>query len=138
MKKRAQEWLAVLRSAYPSASSSYWRALPLRRLRKLLIGTFLIASAVGFSTDVPLLSHKRLGGGFFWPVFAGTMTPGVLAAQIKVTTYLSNQVRKLWRGLPQWLLGDLAFLLRFEGWSPLALSFNHALGNPYKLPQSRL
>src|SRR5579863_4881492 len=83
MKKRGQEWLAGLRLAYPSASSPYWRTLPLRRLPKLLLGTFFIASVVGFSADMLLLSHRRLGGGFFWPIFLGAMAAGLLATRIK-------------------------------------------------------
>jgi sigma-B regulation protein RsbU (phosphoserine phosphatase) len=83
MKKMGEEWLDGLRLAYPSASSPYWRALPLRRLRKLLMGTFFIASTVGFSADMLLLGHRSLGDGLFWPIFLGAMAAGLLAARIK-------------------------------------------------------
>ncbi len=77
------KWLAGVRSAYPSAFSPYWRALPIGRMRKLLMGTFFTASVVGFAIDLLQLNHQRLGGGFFWPIFGGAMAAGIQAARIK-------------------------------------------------------
>lgn len=86
MKKRFQKLLATLSLAYPSGSSPYWRALPLGKMKALLAGTFLLASAVGFAAnlvEVNGLNAGRLGRGFFWPLFAGTVATSFLVARIK-------------------------------------------------------
>jgi serine phosphatase RsbU (regulator of sigma subunit) len=83
LNKRLHKWLAGVGSAYPSAFSPYWRALPLRYMKKLLMGTFFISFGVGFAIDLLQLNHQRLGGGFFWPILAGTMAAGIQAARIK-------------------------------------------------------
>jgi phosphoserine phosphatase RsbU/P len=94
MNKWFPKWFAGLGSAYPSAFSPYWRALPMRRLTKLLAGTFLVAAGVGAAVDLLQLNHPRLVHGFFWPIFAGTMAAGILATRIK----------KFRLVLPLWLL----------------------------------
>src|SRR5438552_9260273 len=77
------KWRAGLGSAYPSASSPYWRALPMRRRTKLLMGTSVIAAGIGFAVDLLQLNHPRLGHGFFWPIFGGAMAAGISAARMK-------------------------------------------------------
>ena len=81
-----QKLLASVRAAYPSASSPYWRALPLRRMKSLLAGTFLLASAFGFAID--LLQINSLRFTLFWPVFFGVGSTLVLVARIKKTRIL--------------------------------------------------
>ncbi len=77
------KWLEGLGSAYPSAFSPYWRALPMRRLTKLMVGTFFSASVAGFAADLLQLNHPRLGRGFLWPIFGGAMAAGISATRIK-------------------------------------------------------
>jgi phosphoserine phosphatase RsbU/P len=83
MKKWLSKWRTVLGSGYPSASNPYWRALPIRHLAKSLMGTFFLSAGVGFVVDLLQLDHPRLGHGFFWPIFAGTMAASLAAARIK-------------------------------------------------------
>jgi serine phosphatase RsbU (regulator of sigma subunit) len=83
MKKRLQKLWATLSLAYPSGSSPYWRMLPIRQMKSLLAGTFLVASAIGFAANLLQLSVHGLGQELFWPVFAGTMAAGLLVARIK-------------------------------------------------------
>jgi Stage II sporulation protein E (SpoIIE) len=94
MNNRLHKWRAGLRSAYPSASSPYWRTLPMRRMTKFLAGAFFTAAGVGFAVDLLQLNHPPLGYGFFWPVFGGAMAAGVFAARIK----------KLRLALPLWVV----------------------------------
>jgi serine phosphatase RsbU (regulator of sigma subunit) len=82
MKKFFQKLMAHLSAAYPSGSSPYWRALPIGQMKTLLAGTFLLASAIGFAANQTQL-NIRLGGGFFWPVLAGTVATGFLVGRIK-------------------------------------------------------
>jgi serine phosphatase RsbU (regulator of sigma subunit) len=103
MKKWLRSWQAELGSAYPSAFSPYWRALPIGLLTKLLMGIFFITAGVSFAVDILQLDHPPLWHGFFWPIFGGTMAAGVFAARIKKSRLV----------LPVWLsmvgLGALAF-----------------------------
>jgi serine phosphatase RsbU (regulator of sigma subunit) len=94
MNRWLHKWRARLGSGYPSASSPYWRTLPMRRMTKLLGGTFFFASGAGFAVDLLQLNHPRLGHGFFWPIFGGAMAAGVSAARIK----------KFRLALPLWLV----------------------------------
>jgi hypothetical protein len=71
MNKWLRKGRAGLGSGYPSAFSPYWRALPMRRMTKLLMGTFFYVAGVGFAVDLLQINHPRLGHGFFWPIFAG-------------------------------------------------------------------
>ena len=87
------KWRAGLRSAYPSASSPYWSALPLRRMTKLLLAAFFSVAGAGFAADLLQLNHPPLGHGFFWPVFWGVMAAGIFAARVK----------RLHLALPLWL-----------------------------------
>ena len=79
------KWLAGLGTAYPSASSSYWRTMPLGRLKKLLAAAFFSVSVFGFVLDLLLLNHPHLGRGLVWPLLMGAMAAGTLAARIKKT-----------------------------------------------------
>jgi len=83
MKKWLRTWLAGVRSAFPSAFSPYWRALPLGRMKMLLTGYFFIGAAAGFVFDLLQLNASRVGGGLFWPVLLGTGVPALRAAGIK-------------------------------------------------------
>ena len=79
------KWLEGLGTAYPSASSSYWRAMPLGRMKKLLAAAFFTVSALGFVLDLLLLNHPHLGRGLVWPLLLGALAAGTLAARIKGT-----------------------------------------------------
>jgi phosphoserine phosphatase RsbU/P len=83
MNKGLDKWRAGLFSAYPSASSPYWRALPLGRMKKLLVGVFFITAGVGFAVDLFQIGHPPLAHGLFWPVFGGAMAASIFAARIK-------------------------------------------------------
>jgi hypothetical protein len=71
MQRMFRTWLAGVGSAWPTAYSPYWRALPVGRMKMLLAGTFLIASAVGFALDLMQLKAPPAGRGLFWPFLAG-------------------------------------------------------------------
>jgi serine phosphatase RsbU (regulator of sigma subunit) len=78
-----EKWLAGFRAAYPSAASPYWRALPMRRMGKLIGGTFFTTVALGFTFDLLQLNAHSLGRGFFWPIFLGGAGASVFLARIK-------------------------------------------------------
>lgn len=94
MSNGLDKWRTALFSAYPSASSPYWRDLPLGRVKKFLLGAFLTSAGVGFAFDLLQIDHSPLAHGFFWPVFAGVMASSVFAARIRRPRLV----------LPLWLL----------------------------------
>ena len=94
MNTSVSQWRASLSSAYPSAADPYWRALPLRRMKKLLMGAFFLAAGGGFAVDLLLLNRASLGYGLFWPVFVGTATTTIFVARAK----------RFRLALPLWLL----------------------------------
>jgi hypothetical protein len=65
VKRRMQEWLVGVRAAYPSAASPYWRALPTRRMGKLMGGAVFTGIVIGFTADLLQLDAHSLGRGFF-------------------------------------------------------------------------
>jgi len=87
MKGRVQKWVAILGSAYPAypiaASSPYWKALPLRRMTKLIAGIFFTTAISGFAANLLQLDTHPLGRGFFWPVLLGSTATGILVAKMK-------------------------------------------------------
>jgi serine phosphatase RsbU (regulator of sigma subunit) len=83
MKKWLQKLRVILSSAFPSAASPYWRALPLRRMKSLLAGVFFSTAVVGFAGDLVQLNVQPLGRGFFWPAFFGAGAVVGLVATIK-------------------------------------------------------
>ncbi len=98
------KWRATLASAYPSASSPYWRMLPLKRMTKVLLGAFFIAAGAGFALDLLQLNHPSLGYGFFWPVLAGAVAVGIFATRIKRSRL----------ALPLWLFMAVLAILAFR------------------------
>jgi hypothetical protein len=80
MNKWLHKWRAGLGSGYSSAFSPYWRALPMQRMTKPLMGTFFYVAGVGFAVDLLQINHPRLGHSFFWPIFAGAMAAGISAS----------------------------------------------------------
>ena len=85
MNKWLHKRLEGLGTAYPSASSSYWRTMPLGRMKKLLAAVFFTVSVFGFVLDLLLLNHPRLGRGLVWPPLLGALAAGTVAARIKRT-----------------------------------------------------
>jgi hypothetical protein len=83
MSNRLDKWRAGLFSAYPNFSSPYWRALPLGRMKKLLMGVFFTTAGVGFALDLFQIDHPPLARGLFWPVFCGAMAVSLFTARIK-------------------------------------------------------
>src|SRR5260370_17675528 len=83
VKRSMEKWLAGFRAAYPSAASPYWRALPMRRMGKLIGGTFFTTVALGFTADLLQLNARSLGRGFFWPIFIGGPGASIFLARIK-------------------------------------------------------
>jgi len=76
-----QKLLASVRAAYPSGSSPYWRALPLRRMKSLVAGAFLLGSVGGFALNLLQFGAPRLE--FFWPLLWGTGVTIFLVGRIK-------------------------------------------------------
>lgn len=83
MRKRLHEWLALLGSAFPTALSPYWRAVPLVRMKMFLVAIFLIGAATGFVFDLLQLDAPSAGHGLFWPVLVGSTATALYAAAIK-------------------------------------------------------
>lgn len=79
------KWLAGWGTAYPRASMSYWRNMPLGRMKKLLAAAFFTVSVLGFVLDLLLLDRPHLGRGLVWPLLLGAGAAGTLAARIKRT-----------------------------------------------------
>jgi serine phosphatase RsbU (regulator of sigma subunit) len=110
MRKRLRKILVDLSSAFPSSFSLYWRTLPMRRMKKLLIAAFFTFSALGFVVDLLSLNGQRLGRGFFWPVFMGAMATGLLVARVK-------RIR---------LFPFLLLIMVAVGWGAIRVSFGSA------------
>ena len=87
MKKWLQKLRGILSSAFPSAASPYWRALPLRRMKSLLAGAFFITAIAGFAANLLQLNVQPLGRSFFWPAFFGAGAVVGLVATIKRLRY---------------------------------------------------
>ena len=83
MKKKLHKWLARVSSAFPSALSPYWRALPLGRMKMFLAGYFFVGAAAGFAIDLLQFNTSRLAGGLFWPILTGAWATSSRAAAIK-------------------------------------------------------
>jgi sigma-B regulation protein RsbU (phosphoserine phosphatase) len=83
MKKWLQKLRGILSSAFPTAASPYWRALPLQGMKGLLAGVFFITAVAGFAADLLELNVNTLGRGFFLPAFFGTGAVVGLVATIK-------------------------------------------------------
>jgi serine phosphatase RsbU (regulator of sigma subunit) len=62
---------------------SYWRIMPLGRMKKLLAAAFFTVSVLGFVLDLLLLNRPHLGRGLVWPLLMGAGAAGTLAARIK-------------------------------------------------------
>jgi len=107
MNNLLHKWLEGLRTAYPSASSSYWRTMPLERMKKLLASVFFTVSSFGFVLDLLLLNHPHLGRGLVWPLLLGALAAGTVAARIK-RTHLYPLIQ-----LILLVVGCLAFILPY-------------------------
>ena len=103
MKKKLQQRPGILSIAYPTASSPYWRSLPIRRMKRLLAGVFFSAGVVGFAFDLLQLPLPRLDWGFFWPSVLGGAAVGVLVTRIRRVPILLFCVVVL-----VWLFGGLS------------------------------
>lgn len=86
VKNKLQKLLAGLSAAYPSASSPYWRALPLRRMKSLLAGVFLLGSVFGFAVNLLQPNGPRLA--FLSPLFFGGAVTSILVVRIKKASLL--------------------------------------------------
>jgi len=135
MKKRLQKCLAILSTAFPTASSPYWRALPIRRMKSLLAGVFFTASVVGFAFDLMQLHARPLGGGFFWPILFGATAVGVLVTRIKrVRPIFLIFIVVLAAYTSIWLAGGLSGLGWLGlGWLTYSISLVFA---PWPIPQA--
>jgi hypothetical protein len=113
MVERLQVVVAALRTAYPSASSPYWRSLPLQRLGRLLAGSFLLTSVAGFGVNLLFAGHPLLHG-LLWPLLIASISTAVLLVRLRKPRWLSFVI----------FFGIVVSLLagRFEG-SPVA-AFN--------------
>ena len=85
MKKRLHKWLGGLGTAYPSASSSYWRTMPLGRMKSFWPPPFSPYPWLASSSIYLSLNHAQMGRGLVWPLLMGAMAAGTLAARIKRT-----------------------------------------------------
>ncbi len=123
MKKRLQKWWVTLGTAFPSASNPYWRALPLRRMKSLLVGVFFTSAVVGFAADLVQLNAQRLSQGFFWPVLFGAAVVGGLVTTIKRGRPISVifvVVLAIYTSI--WLTGGLSGLGWTLGWLAHSIS----------------
>jgi hypothetical protein len=112
MKKKIQQWLGVVGTAYPTASSPYWRSLPIGRMKSLLAGVFFSASVVGFAFDLLQLPLPPLARGLFWPLVVGGAAVGTLVTKIKKVPILLVCIVVL-----VWIVGGLSGLGWYgEGW----------------------
>lgn len=83
MKNSWRQLIDDFKYAFPNADNPYWRDLPLGRLVRPLISTFFITSIVGYSINLGLLDRPTSLRGFFWPVFIGAMSVGIVTSRIK-------------------------------------------------------
>lgn len=129
MKKRLQQWLGAWSTAYPTASSPYWRSLPIGRMKTLLVGVFFSASVIGFAFDLLQLPLPPLGRGLFWPLVLGGSATGLLLTRIKrIPIFL------LFMALLFWLVGALSGLGWYgEGWLFYPISL---MVTPSPIPQT--
>jgi len=85
MNKRFEKWSDAVKTAYPSALSPYWRAMPMRQMTKLLISLFVVLAAMGFVADLLQIKAPPLAHGFFWPLWIGVIGLAAFVARIKRT-----------------------------------------------------
>jgi serine phosphatase RsbU (regulator of sigma subunit) len=132
MKKWLQQLGEILSSAFPSAASPYWRALPLRRMKSLLTGVFFTTAVVGFAGDLVQLNVPALGRGLFWPAVFGAGAVVALVVSIK-------RVHSILRVLLIliiffWIAGGLAGL-GWLGWGWFTYMIS-VLVTPWLMPQA--
>ena len=126
MKKRLQQWSGILSTAFPTASSPYWRSQPIGRMKSLLAGIFFSASVVGFAFDLLQLPLPPLGRGFFWPLVLGAAAVGTLVTRIKRNPILLFLIVVL-----IWVVGGLSGLGARSGLADLpVLAFCRAIAHP--------
>jgi hypothetical protein len=82
MKTRISTLIEALRTMNPSGSNPYWRSLPIRRMKRLLLGTFLLASVIGFATNLTLLDRRPLLHGFFFPLAIACVATCILVIRL--------------------------------------------------------
>jgi serine phosphatase RsbU (regulator of sigma subunit) len=131
MRKKFQKWRGILSSAFPSASNPYWRALPLRRMKTLLAGTFFVTAVAGFAADLAQLNVRPLGRGLFWPGFFGAAAVGVFISSLKRVRIVFLIFIVI---LVPWLTGGLSG----HGWTGLGwLAYPISLlATPWPIPQT--
>jgi hypothetical protein len=95
MNKRLEQWEANSRSAFPSASNPYWRALPVRRMKSSLAGAFFVTVVGGFAADLLQLNVQPSGRGFFWPVFFGAEYHAIVPRLAKQFTVIAVDLHEL-------------------------------------------
>ena len=92
-----------MRARWVANTGPYWRMLPMRSMRKLLVSLFFTFGAVGFAIDLLLFNDQSLGRGLFWPLFIGTLGTACLAVRIKrirlLPVLLLILVAGLWLGV---------------------------------------
>ncbi len=103
MNNRFAKWSGAVQTAFPSALSPYWRAMPIRRMTKLLASLFFVLAAMGCVADLLQIKAPPLAHGFFWPLWIGVIGLAVFIAQIK----------KIWLVLPLSLLMALGLFLGY-------------------------
>lgn len=81
--KQLRGTVKALRTAFPSASSPYWRTLPLRHMKRLLAGTFLLASLAGFSANLIMLERRAVLHDLFWPLLLGSVATGMALVSLR-------------------------------------------------------
>lgn len=85
-RRKTREWTRAVgegfRTTQPSASNPYWRALPLRKTKRLLVGTFFLSSIPGFAVNITNLHQPQLLHGFFWPLLLSSITTAILLVRL--------------------------------------------------------
>ena len=81
-------------------------------MKRLLAGVFFTTAVVGFVADLLQLNVQPLGRGFFWPLFFGTASVGILVSNVK-------RVRPVFLILPLVVLAAYTFIRIAGGLSEL-------------------
>ena len=104
MNKNSEKWSDAVRSAFPSALSPYWRAMPVARMTKLMVGLLAVLFGAGCLADLLQVRAHPLAHGLYWPtlfVFLGT---AIFIARIKRARLFLPLYLLIWLGI---LLGYL-------------------------------
>jgi hypothetical protein len=82
MKTRISTLIEALRTMNPSGSNPYWRSVPIRRMKRLLVGTFLLGAIAGFAVNLTMIDTRPIFRGLFWPLIIGCVAVCILVVRL--------------------------------------------------------